>query len=250
MIPDRLRRSLGLLIAPGAALVDLLYPPACSICDELLDSPVSVVCPTCRFGFDTIPAPVCEHCGQPSPAGSICTDCRHHPQSLRPIRSAFAFGGPLKQAVLALKLSGLRELAGYLADRLAEADLPGWDWSAVDLLVPVPLHRRRLLDRGFNQATLLARRLSASLHIRCEIHALRRGRPTPSQSRMPGRPERMANVHGAFTAARPRTVAGLAVCLVDDVVTTGATLSACAGPLMDAGARSVCAVTVARTLSL
>jgi len=138
-------------------------------------------------------------------------------------------------------------LADYLAAQLAGLRLPDWSWGGLDLLVPVPLHPRRLAERGFDQAALLATGLGPRLGIRVELGALVRSRYTPAQAQLASRAQRHKNVAGAFQLRRPERVAGRAVCLVDDVATTGATLDACAQVLVDAGVRSVRAVSLART---
>jgi ComF family protein len=235
-----------LLLRPAGGLLDLLLPPSCSLCGELLDHPGRSICPTCAFGFDPLDEPLCARCGAPLTAGG-CPDCLRFEPRAQPIRSGFALGGACLEAVLALK-TGRSELAADLAERLAACRSLGPAVAGADRLLPVPLHPRRQRRRGFNQAALLARRLAARLGLRLEPAALVRRRHTPAQRRRDSRAERLRNVHGAFAVRRPERVAGLALCLVDDVVTTGATLTACADALLAAGARSVRAVTLARTL--
>jgi ComF family protein len=135
-----------------------------------------------------------------------------------------------------------------LADALAAASWPDFSIPGHDLLVPVPLSRRRLAQRGFNQAALLATRLGRRLRIRVDLGALVRTRHTPSQSSTWSREQRMANVSGAFATKKANRLKDKCVCLIDDVATTGATLSACAATLKAAGAKAVDAVTVARTI--
>lgn len=241
-------RLLGRLLSPLTGLLDLIHPLTCSLCAELLDGPEAPICPTCRFGFDPLAEPLCDRCGLPLGSRSACSECLRTPLPLIQIRSAFAYGGPVQQAVLALKRSGRRELGDYLADQLVATNWPGFRFQAIELLVPVPLHRRRLIERGFNQSVLLAGRLAHRLHLGMRPDTLRRTRPGAFQTSPTSRAARWDNVQAAFEVKRPRLVAGRAVCLVDDVVTTGATLSACTRVLLAAGARSVRAVTLARTL--
>ena len=246
-----IRNALGRIVRlPFGALLDLLLPPACSVCDELLDDPHEVICPTCRFGFDPIPAPICIRCGQPWTGQTACPDCQQEQPPLERIRSAYAFGGTMQDAILALKMGRRRELAKPLADALADAQAPDWSWADVDLLVPIPLHRKRLAERGFNQAALLAQHLSWRLDLPCELGLLRRIRATPAQSGQIDRTTRKRNVQGAFSARHPRRIAGQRICLVDDVVTTGATLSSAAMALKKVGAGQVTGFTLARTTHL
>jgi len=139
-----------------------------------------------------------------------------------------------------MKYDGCRSLAGGLGKRLLE--VAGDVLRGADIAVPVPLHARRRRSRGFNQAADLARHLNLPI-----VRALVRTRATPSQTDLPAA-RRHANVRGAFALRRRHDVRGLRVIIVDDVVTTGATLEACARVLIDAGAASVSAVTAARAV--
>ena len=146
----------------------------------------------------------------------------------------------------AFKFGGQRALSGPLGDLLASlgADLPV---PAVDLLVPVPLHPRRQHERGFNQALLLARRLGRAWRVPVEARALTRVSPTLPQAEL-GAAARRDNVRHAFRLRRPEAVRGRHVVVVDDILTTGATASACARCLMESGAATVGIVTVTRAL--
>jgi ComF family protein len=231
-----------------AALGDLLLPPACAVCNALLDHPAGVVCPECLFGFEPLSGPLCDRCGQPCSGAGTCRDCRDDREPLEIIRSVYVFGGGVQEAVLRLKLWGKTRLASFFADQIGRATLAGLDLRDQDLLVPVPLHRSRQADRGFNQSQLIARRLSGILGVSLAPYHLQRIRPTPSQFQMTTRADRRENVRKAFSVRDRHPFEGKKVCLVDDVVTTGSTLRACAAALARAGARRVTAVTVARTL--
>ena len=152
----------------------------------------------------------------------------------------------VREAVHAFKFGGKRALALPLGDLLAEtrALLP---IDAVDLLVPVPLHRRRERERGFNQSRLLARRVACAWGVPLRADVLARAAATLPQTDL-GAAERRANVRGAFALRRPDAVAGRHVVLVDDIMTTGATAGACAALLQEAGAATVGVVTVARVV--
>jgi ComF family protein len=219
-----------------SALLDLLYPPRCAACGEPEDG--GPFCPTCADAVDEV-GPACQRCGAPGP-DPCCGRCHATPPAFRALRAGGLYGGPLADAVQALKYGGrpavARPLGGWLAARAGVP--PG---AAV---VPVPLARRRRIARGYDQAALLAGHLARAAGARLLRGALRRTRETPRQVGR-SRAARARNVAGAF-AARRRMVAGLEVWLVDDVVTTGATADAAAGALLEAGARSVTVVALAR----
>jgi ComF family protein len=157
--------------------------------------------------------------------------------------AAFAYGGAIAEAITRFKYGRRPDLARPLSDLLRRAARPLA--SGVDLVVPVPLHPTRLVERGYNQAALLARPLAVELRAGFAPRALERLRDTPRQASL-GRASREANVLGAFRARACRTLAGRVVVLVDDVETTGATLSACARALEEAGARVAGTAVLAR----
>ena len=231
-----------------ASLGDLLLPPACAVCGALLDQSASIVCPECLSGFEPLTGPLCRRCGQPYPGAESCPDCREDQSHLEKIRSVYVFGGTLQEAVLRLKLNHKTRLADVFADKIAQAELPDFNLRNYDFLVPVPLHKNRQAHRGFNQSQLIARRLSRLFGVPLDPGHLRRARPTPSQFRMKSKKERRENLKGAFSATGRHPFGGKRICLVDDVVTTGSTLGACADALLESGARRVAAVTVARTV--
>jgi ComF family protein len=241
-------KPLGWMAHGLASLGDLLLPPACAVCGALLDQSTSIVCPECLSGFEPLTGPLCRRCGQPYPGAEPCPDCRENQSSLEKVRSVYAFGGALQEAVLRLKLFHKTRLAAVFADRIATADLSDLNLRDFDLLVPVPLHKRRQADRGFNQSQLIARRLTRLLDVPLAPHHLKRTRATPSQFQMTSKKERRENLKGAFSVNSRHPFGGRAICLVDDVVTTGSTLGACAEALLKSGAKRVAAVTVARTV--
>jgi ComF family protein len=229
------------------ALLAVLLAPECACCHEPLRHPTrGCVCQRCWTSIPPLIGPLCRRCGDPLPGGSpaiqrapYCETCAHIPSSVDIARAAGLHADALRAIVHALKYEGRRSVARPLAGLMRAA--------APDLLrdgvvaVPVPLHRSKQRARGFNQADDLARHLGLPV-----IHALRRMRPTDSQTALPAA-ERRANVAGAFTATRhTAALKGMVVLLVDDVRTTGATLDACALVLKQAGVREVRALTAAR----
>lgn len=204
-------------------LADALAPPTCVACDTRR-RPTVVFCPSCAATVVKAPGAL----------GESTVDT--------PLAFAL-FGGAIAEALRRFKYDARPDLAtplGHLARRAARiAGLTG------TMVVPVPLHPRRLAERGYNQAALLGTEVATELEAELATGVLERRRDTPQQARL-DRPGRLANVVGAFSVRLPHRLRGARVVLVDDVATTGATLSACAGPLLEAGALSVTALVVAR----
>jgi ComF family protein len=237
------------------AAVDLLFPPVCLVCGEP-GGRRPALCEACGRSIVRLAPPWCAVCGRPfwtlagesvppaSPAAQVCGPCRSRRPGFTYARSAAAYEGTVREALHAFKFSGKTALAGPLGDLLLETCARGVP-VAPDLVVPVPLHPARERERGFNQAALLARRVARGLGVPLDVRALRRVRATRAQTDLSGA-ERRANVRGAFAVRDRANLAGRHVLLVDDVLTTGATISACARALLDAGATTVGALTVAR----
>ena len=224
--------------APLAGLLDLLFPPRCGGCGRR----GHWLCPECLAQVEWIVPPICPICGEAAPDAPHCPRRGRHPQALNGLRSAAWYAGPLRTAVHRFKYRGQRVLARPLASILLEA----WrrEPPPASLLVPVPLHPRRTRQRGYNQAALLAEELGHALALPLDTTHLARIRATPPQVGLTAA-QRLANVEGAFHYSGP-SLAGHAVCLIDDLCTTGATLEACAVALRQAGATSVWAYTLAR----
>jgi ComF family protein len=227
------------------AALDLVFPAVCPLCAARLGAGRrDPVCGDCWAAFERLTPPLCEVCGVPRSSDTVCPACRESPPAFDYARAAASYGGPVREAVHGLKFGGRRSLARPLADLIAEqcaAVLAG----RPDALIPVALARARERERGFNQAGLVAERLGERLGLRVRPRWLVRLRPTAAQSELTAA-ERQANVAGAF-AASP-AVADRHVVIVDDVVTTGATVGECARVLRAAGARRIGVLTVARVL--
>jgi ComF family protein len=183
----------------------------------------------------------------PLHGAALCGYCRRGVFSFDAARSFAAYDGALRDILQHFKYHSFRPLARQLGDRLCET-LERFPTEAWDLVLPVPLHRNRERQRGFNQADLLARRVGRIAGIRLGDQDCVRVRDTPPQAGLRAA-ERRKNVKGAFAVPRPGRVRGLRILLVDDVVTTGATVDACAGALKEAGARSVSVLSLARVRS-
>ncbi len=247
--------SLTVLRGGGAALLDLLLPPACAVCGEArTPQERELICGTCWARALALPHPRCDRCGHPRDPqrhGAICDWCTLLPPYVRAVRSAHAIpGGTTERIVYALKYQGWHAAARPMARRMAQLSFPRDVEEERAALVPVPLARDRERARGFNQSALLARALAAEWKVPVRTDVLARTRATSTQTRLtPG--ERQRNVSGAFRAIAGRTeLHGRHFVLVDDVVTTAATLNACATALYDGGARILSYVTFGRAPAL
>ncbi len=245
---DRIRSA-------ASAVLDLLLPPACAICGvQRTERERELVCGTCWTRATELPRPRCDRCGHPrhpTRRDAKCQWCELLPPYVRAVRSAYALpGGQAERIVHALKYQGWPSVAIPMARRMATLRFPADVEHERAALVPVPLSRSRLRERGYNQSAALAYPLSVAWGIPVREDVLARSRATVTQTRLtPG--ERLRNVAGAFRACADRaSLRGLHLILVDDVVTTAATLNACAAALHDGGARILSFVTFGRAPAL
>jgi ComF family protein len=276
---DALRAACARLPAVADAILELLLPRACVVCARLCTSHErELVCGRCWLGAQELPRPRCPRCGHPyaigltsvshnpagltsvshNPAGltsvshnpvapPTCRWCTLLPPFVRAVRSAYAIpGGTAESIVHALKYQGWPAVAPAMARRMAALRFPDDVERERAALVPVPLASSRRRERGYNQSEELARALGHIWHVPVRTDLLARARATESQTRLtPG--ERHRNVSGAFRARADRdALRGLHLVLVDDVVTTAATLNACAAALHEGGARILSFVTFGR----
>ncbi len=224
----------------GIAL-DLLFPRQCIGCGKEGD----FLCPSCRQGLPQIMPPLCPRCGRPQSNGILCPRCVAWQAEIDGIRSPFRFDGSIREAIHQLKYRNLRAIAVSLAQLLEDYLVA--NPVAGEVLVPVPLHQKRLRERGYNQSSLLARELGKHISLPVVDDCLIRQRHTLPQARTSAVDERLSNVAGAF-ACRDHRLQGRQILLVDDVSTSGATLDACAGALKAAGATSVWGLVLAREI--
>lgn len=231
------------LVEPVLAVV---FPSACAACGRLLGQPTGgPLCAPCWRAMPRHPTPVCR-CGLPVlPRRPACGRCRRGRQPLDAGVSLGPYEGPLRTAIHELKYRGRRRVAARLVEALLEEASARTLVGDTDVLVPVPLHPRRLRERGFNQAALIARELARRTGRPWAEGALVRRRETAPQAGLTAAARRR-NVHDAFVVRRRGVVAGRVVTLVDDVLTTGATARACANALKAAGASEVRMLSLAR----
>ena len=232
----------------GAArtVLDTLLPAHCLTCEALVEGP-GQFCPACFGQTSFITAPLCLSCGVPfvhaRQGQMVCDACAADPPPWGEARAALAYDAQSKRLVLGFKHGDRTELAAALARMMARAGAALL--GRADVLVPVPLHRRRLLARRFNQSALLARALGRLAGVPVAADALRRVRATaPLGELSAGARARM--LEGAIAVRRPASVAGRHVLLVDDVLTSGATARVCTAALLAAGAAGVDVLVAAR----
>jgi ComF family protein len=227
----------------------LLFVPHCPACDERVAAPTPL-CAPCAISLDEL-GPACPRCAEPqaAPPPVTCARCRTSQWPLEALVAPWRYGGELGRALRRMKFARRPDLARDLAALYAPFFAATVDEGAIDLIVPVPLHWRRLAGRGFNQADALARhgRRAAEVTTRMDALVLRRIRATPPQTSLDG-PARLTNLDGAFEVPprRARRVVGRRILLVDDVVATGATMAAAGHALKKAGAAAVVGFAVAR----
>jgi len=228
--------------------LDLCYPSVCTVCQGDLAPGDTGLCWECLRNIRFLKPPFCVWCGQPVP-GDItsdyeCQQCTEVPPRFDRARAVGRFSGSLRQAAMALKYRRALWLAPLLGDLMsATAVEQGLDLPET-VVCPVPLHPSRFRHRGYNQSEILAKAVSRSLGVPMRRRLLRRLRPTPTQTRL-SKPARRANVRGAFEASRRRCAECTTVLLIDDVKTSGATVSECARMLKRAGVKTVNVLTLA-----
>jgi ComF family protein len=267
------------LKSAAVAAADLLLPRECVVCNRAMDRDEStMVCGRCWARLPVLPSPRCDRCGHPlrdlkprkspangstfraTPTGTLleldeadrCRWCDLLPPFVRSARSvAWASGRIGLGIVHAIKYGGWHRVGAEIASRMARLDFPVDVVEERRALVPVPLSSKRLRERGYNQSELLARSLADRWHLPVWNEVIARVRHTETQTRLtPG--DRLRNVSGAFCApdSAKKMLRGAHVIIVDDVVTTAATLNACAAALCAGGARIVSFVTFGRAPAL
>ena len=221
--------------------LDLLFPPVCGGCEK----PGARWCSDCQGRVGILNELVCDVCGIPQKQAGTCNACRAERPLFHSLRSWSVFENPVRNALHRLKYKHDIGLGDALARQIAEF-VRGLNWP-IDMIVPVPLGKQRLQERGYNQVGMIARPLALVLGIEYAPRALYRQRETRSQVGLT-KAERRENVRDAFQALGA-VVDRKTVLVMDDVATTGSTLSVSAEALLSSGAKDVYALTVARALT-
>jgi len=224
----------------GMAL-DILFPQWCVGCGK----EGNFICCSCRRSLTLLVPPLCPRCGKPQASSILCSACADWQANIDGIRSPFQFDGVMRQAIHQLKYGNLRALAKPLAKLLRDYLIE--NPVSEEVLVPVPLHQKRLRERGYNQSSLLARELGKLINLPVVDDCLIRQRHAPPQARTANIEERRSNVANAFTC-RDHRLRDKNVLLIDDVCTSGTTLDACASVLKTAGAISVWGLVLTREI--
>jgi ComF family protein len=248
------------------AFLNAVFPHTCFVCGayyrfdplkenqslcmvEQLTAPY--FCASCRQKISTIDSPLCVQCGLPfiSRQGQdhLCGDCIENKRYFRMARASGVYDRTLLEAIHLFKYRKKTRLARPLGMLLQETFFRFWDRQMIDLIVPVPLHIKRLRKRGFNQALLLFAKWATTENIPYNLHVLKRPKRTIPQTNL-SRKERKKNIRGAFEIPSPATIKGKRIVLVDDVYTTGFTVNECARILMKGGAAVVDVLTLARAV--
>ncbi|MFO7865993.1 MAG: ComF family protein [Candidatus Aminicenantes bacterium] len=229
----------------------VFFPSFCKLCGRFLENPEEkIVCRKCLGEMKPSRRAYCLCCGRifgREGEPSLCRDCLEEAPSFSCHRSCGPYSGKLRDVILLFKYRKYRVLGRPLAEFI-QLNLCGRRelWGGIDLVVPVPLHKKRQRERGFNQSLVLARHLASWLNYPLASKILSRPVFRPPQTALRAG-ERRRSVRGVFSVKNPAKLTRKTVLLVDDVCTTGATLEECSRVLLQSGAREVRAVTLART---
>jgi ComF family protein len=237
-------------------LIDIIYPPRCHICNQFLspDERISSsfqLCNDCFSSLTPITHPMCTICGMPFPDSTgldhLCENCLRKKPWYDFLKSPYIYSGPIMESIQKFKYNAETHLASSLG-HLLSSFVKEWIPNRKDfVIVPVPLHKKRLKERGFNQSLLLAKALASDLGNQLDYLSFIRKRYTQAQTGLK-REARRKNVKDAFSIIDPANFKDKKILLVDDVFTTGYTLNECARILKKSGATQVICITLARTL--
>ena len=236
--PRRLSNWRRLVLNNCVRFTQAALPQHCLLCTA--SAPAQPLCRDCYANLPWLPAARCPQCALPTPAGNLCGACLAHPPRFDAVAAAFAYDWPLSTLIHHYKYAGNLALARLLANALGMCI-----GGPVDLIVPMPLAPRRLRERGFNQALEMARIISRATGFPLAADSCRRVRDGPPQAALPWQ-ERAKNIRGAFVC--DADLAGMRVAVIDDVLTTGATLNELSRNLRKAGALEIHGWVVARTM--
>lgn len=225
-------------------LLDLLYPPRCPVCNEIVSLKDSGICPLCKDKFQYVQEPYCLKCGKPieDEGEEYCKDCKDKPHYYIEGRACFVYNEYMKESIYRFKYNNKQEYATYYSkaiyDRLGRK-MQFWN---ADALIPVPIHKDRLKKRGYNQAELIAKGLSRLTNIPIKNHILTRKNSTKALKNLDAK-ERENNLKKAFIV-KENVVELRTVIIVDDIYTTGSTVDAISSVLLEAGVENVYFITL------
>ncbi len=231
---------------------DIIFPPRCLACTEIIKQPVNqFFCPGCLEKINFIEDNFCPICGVPflvSPAGShFCGNCLENKQYYSQARAVAGFETAIMDAIHKFKYGRNISIGYALGSFMADFSFPDFDFFEYSLLIPVPLHIKKLRERGFNQSLLLANQIGKKHELPVDFSILKRCKATLSQTGL-NKAEREKNIKGAFAVADRKKINGRKIILIDDVYTTGATINECAKVLHKAGAQKTAVLTLSRVI--
>ena len=225
---------------------DLIYPPLCALCQCRLSSPAELICEPCQTQLLPVSTPCCDRCGFPlETPDQSCEACQGRTLHFLRARSALMFNQPVQALIHLLKYRRRRSIGVFLGECLGKIIVCEPWFAHIDTIVPLPLHSVRLRERGYNQSERIAKGFADYTGVPMNTGLVVRRRPTKTQTRL-SIEQRRENVKDAFATPPGQSLKGRHIVLVDDVLTTGASLDSCARALVDGGAAAVYALTVAR----
>ena len=234
--------------------IDLIFPPRCSACGEKLskEDPSLYFCSTCLDQFRFLAPPLCPLCGSPytdkTSESHLCQACLLSPPPFTAARFVASYEGVMQDALHRFKYGGDTHVGEALGEIMASFAWPLFEIRDYSMIIPVPLHVKKLRERGFNQALILSKVIAKHHRLKLDYLSLRRTKFTQPQTAL-GKKARQTNVIGVFDVAHPENLKGEKVILIDDVYTTGSTLMECARTLKKAGVATIAVLTMARTPS-
>jgi len=235
-----------------SGLADIIFPPRCLTCDSILDNQENhALCPACFSKIKFIKSFLCTCCGIPfygaGESDHLCGDCLTSKPAFSVARAVGRYETTFLDAIHSFKYRGKTTHGKILGKLMAEYEYPSFSISDYTLIMPVPLHPKRLRERGFNQSVILAREIAGRFPIPLDFLTLKRYMYTEPQINL-GKKDRESNVRGAFKVMEPDRIKDQRIILVDDVYTTGSTVKECARVLMKSKARAVAVLTLARAV--
>ncbi|MBI5250993.1 MAG: ComF family protein [Desulfomonile tiedjei] len=233
------------------ALSDLFFPPTCPFCDSPDVDSGAWLCYDCTDSISKIEEPFCSQCGLPLPENNpdgalFCGQCLIATPAYHRARYGVKYKGTLREGLKRFKYGGALHATDALSGILIEAYRRHYEHDEFDLILPIPIHRKKLWERGFNQVIVLTEKLSRHVGIPMNRTCLRKSVNTPPQAGLT-RHERLSNLRGSFIVSRPDAIKDKRLLLVDDVATTGSTITEAARTIRKAGAARVDALVLALT---